>query len=158
MFCANRLGQFPCCLQDKAIKRFLIKNIVEQAAVRDLSEASVYDGWYWHFQLFSLFIVVIFNFPLPLAQAFFSSTTSPPVSPFTCMCCPAQCIFVCDGLFSTSAYALPKLYVKMHYCISCAIHSKQVRNRSRDSRKDRTPPPRFRPRVRTLACCAVLSV
>jgi small subunit ribosomal protein S26e len=39
-------------------------------------------------------------------------------------------------------YIIPKLYIKMQYCISCAIHSRIVKVRGVEERKNRAPPQR----------------
>jgi len=90
----GHVNRIPCCLsgklvpKDKAVKRFVVRNIVESAAISDMQEATVYDG-----------------------------------------------------------YALPKLYVKMYYGIEAAIHSRIVRVRSRQERRNREPPRRQRRRA-----------
>lgn len=95
-----------------------MRNIVEQAAVRDVQEACVYDG---NTSLISTFY------------------------PFSSFYCHDYSLSL---YFSTcEAYTLPKLYAKMQYCVSCAIHSHVVRVRSRTDRRKRDPPLRFRRRV-----------
>ncbi|GAA5856648.1 hypothetical protein JCM8547_005911 [Rhodosporidiobolus lusitaniae] len=73
------------CPKDKAVRRFTVRNMVETAAIRDLSDASIYPE-----------------------------------------------------------YVLPKLYLKIHYCISCAVHAHVVRVRSVKDRRNRAPPVRVR--------------
>ena len=41
-------------------------------------------------------------------------------------------------------YRLPKFYIKMQYCISCAVHAHIVRVRSADARKIRENPQRLK--------------
>jgi small subunit ribosomal protein S26e len=72
--------------KDKAVKRFIVRNMVETAAIRDIADASCYY----------------------------------------------------------TGYNLPKIYLKMQYCISCAIHGRIVRVRSVVARKTRTPPQKLR--------------
>jgi len=69
--------------KDKAVKRFIVRNIVDASAVRDLQDACAIEN-----------------------------------------------------------YALPKIYRKVYYSISAAIHSKIVRVRSVKARRDREPPKR----------------
>ena len=71
--------------KDKAIGRFMVRNMVDAGALNDLKAASAFE-----------------------------------------------------------LYALPKMYSKNYYCVSCAVHSRIVRVRNVEKRRVREPPVRFR--------------
>lgn len=137
--------------KDKAVKRFLVRNIVESAAIRDLQESCVYDCTCHSVVLpFFPFFSLTLNFyhhyyscerslpptlwpSHPGTRAFSSSRDSQRHAPSSLL------------LPLVTAYVLPKLYRKVYYCISAAIHSKVVRVRSREARRIREPPKRMRP-------------
>ena len=39
-------------------------------------------------------------------------------------------------------YTVPKYYLKMQYCVGCAVHRRVVRGRPAEARRIRTPPQR----------------
>ncbi|KAJ3035639.1 40S ribosomal protein S26 [Rhizophlyctis rosea] len=148
-----------CVPKDKAIKRFLIRNMVEAAAVRDIEEASVFDGG-------SSCQKHGINDSTEELTGKRAKKRPERRAGKRMQCGTEDCnmekkgirlegVVVClkFGNMTLTAhgyvseileYALPKLYIKMQYCVSCAIHSHVVRVRSREGRRDRTPPQRFK--------------
>ncbi|TNJ30629.1 Ribosomal protein S26 [Giardia muris] len=47
------------------------------------------------------------------------------------------------GACEVQGFALPKVYNKIQYCVSCALHNHLVHVRSREDRKIRSVPRRF---------------
>lgn len=43
------------------------------------------------------------------------------------------------SVYEGNEFYIPKVYMKLQYCVSCAIHSKIVRVRSSSGRKERYP-------------------
>ena len=43
------------------------------------------------------------------------------------------------SVYEGNQFYIPKIYMKLQYCVSCAIHAKIVRVRSREGRRERYP-------------------
>ncbi|KLU90899.1 40S ribosomal protein S26E [Magnaporthiopsis poae ATCC 64411] len=95
-----------CTPKDKAIKRFTIRNMVESAAIR--------------MSLCRCPARARRTRTLPLAH---SGSTALFGQPLTSGSPPGD---ISDASVFTE-YTVPKMYLKLQYCVSCAIHGKIVR-------------------------------
>ena len=114
--CENSGAMVP---KDKAVKRYQVRNIVEQAAVRDLKEGA---GFFLAPKIPVLGIAVTHE--------------------RTHLCRMLGPMFALIAASAIDGYTLPKIYRKVYYSISAAIHSKIVRVRETQARRNRDPPPR----------------
>ena len=128
--------------KDKAIKRFIVRNIVDASAIRDIQDSSILEGnaapsGIAHEPMLST------HYKPPHLVAgrsagrllLMPAASQQPVSAGLHLAIPSL-VLCCAG------YALPKIYRKVYYCVSAAIHSKVVRVRNRQERKNREPPKR----------------
>lgn len=112
--------------KDKAVKRFIVRNIVETSALRDMKEASCIEGVR----------------SSAIGRARRTAFCKQHVDRALIFACPRR---ACPPPKMRAGYQLPKIYIKNYYCIEAAIHQRVVRVRSREARKIREPPVRPRP-------------
>jgi len=172
VFCEASGSMVP---KDKAVKRFLVRNIVESAAIRDLQESCVFDV-----RARPVVAPHLACLPLPPRRrrhrarlrrgGALASTTDVLATRLAALSNPAAARALPPSARpsppspiertltssplpsshpSSQSYTLPKLYRKVYYCISAAIHSKVVRVRSVEARRIREPPKRMRPQDKT---------
>lgn len=132
--------------KDKAIKRFIVRNIVDASAIRDIQDASVLEGEVCNTACWSLLLPMLCHIFEPQSCWYVVNIFC--IASTLALLAQAASLYIAeptDVHVLTAGYALPKIYRKVYYSVSAAIHSKVVRVRSVKDRRNRAPPPRYRP-------------
>jgi ribosomal protein S26 len=154
-----------CVPKDKAIKRFQVRNLVEAGSQRDLRDASVFESY----QLPKLYMKLLYccscgehralaswpSLSLPcrlyevLASVAGLGARRWPATPWGAsmyMESSPRSAFTRRRRAWVPLHGVVRKLTSCLGVVSAAIHSRVVRVRSREARKIRDPPPRFRPR------------
>ncbi|RYG51853.1 hypothetical protein EON67_02520 [archaeon] len=115
-------------MQDKAIGRFVVRNMVDAGAMNDLKACSALER------------TCARSRAAPSSRAVCLARVYVHVHTHTHTHTPHPA----PAHAASAEYTLPKLYSKNYYCVSCAVHSRIVRVRNTQARRVREPPVRFR--------------